>query len=222
MTPLLTVGLKVPEEGSWVIGTEAGSEFIVKRTIDWTAAYQVRLNLGGEGGERGRRVSPGLGEGDHEKRGPRRRRTVTPLGGEEQGLGEQRRGGVRARSVVSGAEVPVRAFCPRVLSLLRQRTGRGLGRTRRVGPGHELSSWAASVRGAGCLGSRRGLQDSARDRGLTAGARTAQPGLDARTVAEPGRGSSPPLRPFQRKVTPVILAFLNCETKTFPPHLAVR
>lgn len=128
----------------------------------------IKRLTNGEGGERGRRVSLGLGEGDHEKRGPRRRRTVTPLGGEEQGLGEQRCGGVRARSVISGAEVPVRAFCPRVLSLLRQRTGRGLGRARRVGPSHELSSWAASVRGAGCLGSRRGLRDSARDRGLTA------------------------------------------------------
>lgn len=61
MTPLLTVGLKVPVEGSWVIWTEAGGEFIVKRTIDWTAACQVRLNLGGEGGERERRVSLGAG-----------------------------------------------------------------------------------------------------------------------------------------------------------------
>lgn len=99
-SPLLTVGLKVPVEGSWIIFTEAAGVFIVKRPIHWSVAYQVSFNLGGGGGREEPVLVWGVGKEEADKRGPTRGRTVTSSVGKEQG-----RGVSTVVSLISGAEV---------------------------------------------------------------------------------------------------------------------
>lgn len=71
MTPILTVGLKVPVEGSWIIFTEAAGVLIVKSTFNRNVAFEVRFNLGGEdpvldwGWRRERKTRKGGGGGRH-------------------------------------------------------------------------------------------------------------------------------------------------------------
>lgn len=126
MTPLLTVGLKVPVEGSRIIFTEAASESIVKRPINWSAAYQVSFNLEGAGGredpalvwwwewERKRREGQGGG--------------LTSSMGKEQGQGGQGWGG--STFVVSFQELRFSVLTPSNSCVIRAcgpraRAGRG-------------------------------------------------------------------------------------------------
>lgn len=104
-SPLLTVGLKVPVEGSWIIVTEAAGVFIVKRPLHRSVAYQVSFNLGGGGGREEPVLVWGVGKEEADERGPTRARTVTSSVGKEQGRGGQGHGVSTFVSLVSGAEV---------------------------------------------------------------------------------------------------------------------